>query len=96
MEGAGITVRYLPADELGGDLYEIRKISDDEIGVMIADVSGPAQLAGVEAGDILLGVNGKPVSTPQEVRAATLSAKGKVALQLMRDGDVLFVPVSAG
>lgn len=40
MEGAGITVRYLPADELGGDLYEIRKISDDEIGVMIADVSG--------------------------------------------------------
>jgi serine protease Do len=73
-----------------------RQASGQSHGVMVAEVAGPAQLAGVEPGDILLGVNGKPVSTPQEVRAATLLAKGKVALQLMRDGDVLFVPVSAG
>ena len=40
IEGVDIAVRYIPADQLGGDYYDIQKIDDNRIAVLIADVSG--------------------------------------------------------
>ena len=42
-----VDARYLPAQKVGGDLYDVFAIDDDRIGVAIADVSGkgiPASL----------------------------------------------------
>lgn len=35
-----LKAEYLPADDLGGDMYDVIKLSDDEILIYIADVSG--------------------------------------------------------
>jgi two-component system sensor histidine kinase ChiS len=40
MEGLNFGVCYRPMYELGGDFYEIRKIDDTTLGILIADVSG--------------------------------------------------------
>lgn len=34
------TSKYMPAQDVGGDLYDIIKLDDDSVGVFIADVSG--------------------------------------------------------
>jgi serine protease Do len=62
-------------------------------GMVIEDVAGAAERAGVQSGDVLLAINGKPVQSVEEVRAALKSHPKQVALLLMRDGDTLFVPV---
>jgi len=73
-----------------------REASGQRRGLLIEGVTGPAESAGVSPGDILIGINGQPVSTPDEVRAAVKGLKGSVALQLRRDDAVLFVPVQVG
>jgi len=40
IEGVDIEVRYIPMDELGGDFFNIHRIDDKRIAVLIADVSG--------------------------------------------------------
>ena len=40
IEGLDMDVVYLPARKVGGDLYDVFRINEDEIGVAIADVSG--------------------------------------------------------
>lgn len=34
------TSKYMPAQDVGGDLYDIIKLNDNSVGVFIADVSG--------------------------------------------------------
>jgi serine protease Do len=65
-------------------------------GMMVEAVSGPAQAAGILAGDVLLSVNGKPVTSIDQLRNATRNAKGPVALLMSRSGERLFVAVSPG
>ncbi len=50
----------------------------------------------MQAGDLLVGINGKPVNTVDEVKAEARQAKQSIALQLMRDGATLFVPLRVG
>jgi len=38
--GAQVAARVEPADSVGGDFYQLLKLSDDRVGVMIGDVSG--------------------------------------------------------
>jgi serine protease Do len=58
-------------------------------------VTGPAAEAGVRPGDVILGVNGKPVKSLAELKNAT--ATGKVAaLLLERGGDTVFLPIKIG
>ena len=35
-----ISLRYMPALDIGGDFYKLVKISDDSVGILIGDVSG--------------------------------------------------------
>jgi len=65
-------------------------------GLLIEDVRGPAALAGVQGGDVLLAINGMPVRSMDQVRAAMDKSGKSVALLIERDGDKIFVPVNIG
>jgi len=69
-------------------------------GVVVAEVKqdSPAQMAGLQAGDILETVGNQAVTTPQQavtaLRAGTQKS-GAVALRVLRDGHQAFVALSA-
>lgn len=65
-------------------------------GLVIEDASGAAADAGVQAGDVLLAVNGTPARSVDQVRELVAKSKKSVALLIQRDGDKIFVPVPLG
>jgi serine protease Do len=83
----GLSVRPLGADE--------RKSAETEGYLLVEDVTGPAAQAGVRPGDVILGVNGKPVKSLTELKNATASTSKSVALLLEREGTQVFVAVRA-
>jgi serine protease Do len=83
----GLSVRPLGTDE--------RKTAETDGYLLVEDVTGPAAEAGVRPGDVILGVNGKPVKSLAELKNATSSGK-VAALLLERGGDTVFVPVKIG
>ncbi|OHD66856.1 MAG: hypothetical protein A2176_12365 [Spirochaetes bacterium RBG_13_51_14] len=40
IEGVSIALRYVPMTELGGDFYDVQMIDADQLGILLADVSG--------------------------------------------------------
>ena len=73
-----------------------RREAGVEAGLLIEQVRGPAAVAGVEPGDVLLAVNGTPAQGMEQVREAVAKAGKSVALLIQRDGDRIFVPVRLG
>lgn len=70
---------------------------DTQGDLVVEDSDGPAAAAGVQRGDIILGVNGKPVKSMDELKTAAKKTKGKiVALLIERDSAQIFVPVRIG
>jgi serine protease Do len=65
-------------------------------GLLIAEVAGPAALAGVQTGDVLLAINGTPAKSIEQVREVVSKADRSVALLIQRDGNKIFVPVRLG
>jgi serine protease Do len=65
-------------------------------GLLVEQVSGPALLAGVEPGDVLLALNGRPVQGVAQLREALRSRPKQVALLIERDGQQIFLPVELG
>ena len=65
-------------------------------GLLIEDAAGPAALAGVQPGDVLLAVNGSPVKNIDQVREVVAKSDKSVALLIQRDGNKIFVPVRVG
>ena len=56
----------------------------------------PAEQAGLQAGDVIVGVGGKQVASPSEAASAIRGA-GKdhaVALRIIRNGQPMFVGVN--
>ncbi len=80
----GLSVRPLGADE--------RRSAETEGYLLVEDVTGAAAQAGVRPGDVILGVNGKPVKSLTELKNATAAGK-TVAILLERDGTQLFLPI---
>jgi serine protease Do len=81
----GLTVRPLAPQE--------KERVDTQGSLLVEKVSGPAQDAQVEPGDIILGVNGKRVNTVKELQdAARLSGKN-VALLIQRQDAQIFFPL---
>ncbi len=74
---------------------EKRQASIDS-GLLIEDAAGPAASAGVQAGDVLLAINGTPVKSIEQVREVAAKAGKSVALLIQRGGDKIFVPVNVG
>ena len=79
----------------------LRPLSPDEQrsigisgGLLVERVqTGPAALAGLQRGDVLLAINGARVNDLAQLQAAVAHAKKSVALLIQRDGDQIFVPV---
>jgi serine protease Do len=67
-----------------------------EEGLVVENATGPAAKAGIRAGDVVSAVNGKPVKSVEELRAAAAKEKGTVALLVKRGEASLFVPVEIG
>ena len=65
-------------------------------GLFIEDAAGAAATAGVEAGDVLLAVNGQAVKSIDQVRAAVAKSDKSVALLIQRGDEKIFVPVRIG
>ncbi|MGK6306244.1 DegQ family serine endoprotease [Variovorax sp. DT-64] len=65
-------------------------------GLLVEDSGGPAALAGVQPGDVLLAINGTPAKSAEQVREVVAKADKSVALLIQRDGDRIFVPVRLG
>ena len=84
----GLALRELTRDERGQ--------AQLDHGLVVQAARGAAERAGIEQGDVLLAVNGKPVDAVADVQKV-LSAKPKsVALLVMRGGERIFVPVPLG
>ena len=83
---------------LTADLAERFGLPSDTKGVIVTDVTpgSPADKAGVKSSDVIVGVNGKPAPTPDEMRLmiAEMAPGDRVALRLMRDGKPLAVTVT--
>jgi serine protease Do len=65
-------------------------------GLVVERASGPARMAGVKAGDVLLAINGRPVKGVEQVRDTLRERPRSVALLIQRDGQQIFVPVEMG
>jgi serine protease Do len=65
-------------------------------GLVIENAGGAAASAGVEPGDVLLSVNGRPVSTIDQVREMVSKSEKSVALLILRGGERIFIPVRLG
>ncbi len=65
-------------------------------GLVVEGVDGPARLAGIQPGDVLLAINGRPVQGMEQVQAVLKTQPKTVALLVWRAGQQVFVPVDLG
>src|ERR1700678_4575908 len=64
--------------------------------LVVEDVTGPALAAGLQAGDVVLGVNGAGVSTVADLKREVARAGRTVALLIQRDDAQIYIPVDLG
>jgi serine protease Do len=65
-------------------------------GLLVLQASGPAALAGVQAGDVLVSINGTPVRDIEQVRSMVAKSGKSVALLIQRGDSKIFVPLNLG
>jgi serine protease Do len=64
--------------------------------LVVEDVSGPALAAGLQEGDVVLGVNGVSVSTLAELKREVARAGHNVALLVQREDRQSYFPIDVG
>ncbi len=81
----------------------VRPLSDQErqqtggsAGLMVEQVSGPAEQAGIQPGDVVLAVDGTPVSSASQLRGIISKHANSLALLIQRGDARIFVPVQLG
>ena len=84
----GLALRPLRPDESRG--------AGLEGGMLIENATGPAALAGVEAGDVLIAINGTAAKSVEQISAVLAKAGKSVALLIQRGEEKIFVPVRLG
>ncbi|HUN92916.1 MAG TPA: Do family serine endopeptidase [Burkholderiaceae bacterium] len=84
----GLALRPLTSDERG-------EASVDH-GLMVEQAAGAAARAGIQPGDVLVGIDGQPAKTVQQVRDEVKHHGKVVALLIERNGQQIFVPVKLG
>jgi len=84
----GIAVRPLSADE--------RRSADLDHGLVVQDVAGAAERAGVRPGDVIVAVNDTPVKSVEELKSAVDKSGKTVALLVQRNDARIFIPVTLG
>jgi len=83
----GLAVRPLTADE--------KRSVETNGEVVVVDVKGAAQRAGLQPGDIILAVNSRSVRSVKDLRVASdkVRAGDAAALLVERNGEQIFVPI---
>ncbi len=81
----GLSVRPLAPDEQQ-ELHTRGRL-------VVEDVTGPALAAGVQAGDVVLGVNGSGVGSVADLKREVARAGHNVALLIQRDDAQIYLPV---
>ena len=81
----GLTVRPLAPRE--------KEQAGTQGSLVVEQVTGPAQAAEIEPGDIILGINGKRVHTVKDLQDAAGTAGKAVALLIQREDAQIFVPL---
>jgi serine protease Do len=81
----GLAVRPLTEDE--------KRIANTQGSVVVEDATSPASDVGIQPGDIIIGVNGRRIESPSQLRDAVRNAKGSVALLVQRGEAQIFVPI---
>jgi len=84
----GLSVRPLERDEM-------RRAGIDH-GLLVERAGGAAAQAGIQPGDVVLSLNGKPVNSADQIRDVLKHKPKHVALLIDRDGQRIFVPVDIG
>jgi serine protease Do len=91
-EKLGLTVRPLTPNE--------RRVIGTGVadggGLSVTQARGAAAQAGIEDGDVILSVNGTPVSTVEQLRTLVTKAKHHVALLVLRGDSRIFIPITIG
>ena len=64
--------------------------------LVVEDVTGPALAAGLQAGDVVLGVNGAGVANVAELKREVARAGHSVALLIQREEAQIYIPVDLG
>jgi serine protease Do len=92
-----------PSSASGGKLgLAARPLTPDEKsqvghdGLLVENVTGPAAMAGIQPGDVIVGVGTQKVKTVDELRNLVDKSGKSVALLVERDGRQIFVPVRVG
>jgi serine protease Do len=84
----GLAVRPLKPDEQQ-ELHTKGRL-------VVEDVTGPALAAGLQAGDVILGVNGSGVSTVADLKREVARAGHSVAVLIQREDAQIYIPVDVG
>jgi serine protease Do len=84
----GLMVRPLTSEER-------RKVGDG-IGLLVENVAGPAAQAGIRPGDVIIAMDGTPVTSAKQLSELVAKAGKRIALLVQRDNVKIFVPVDLG
>ncbi|MDF3831896.1 DegQ family serine endoprotease [Cupriavidus basilensis] len=93
-----------PANDVGGKLgLAVRPLSPTEKrdsgidgGLVVEDVAGPAAKVGIQPGDVILSINGTPITSAEQLRALVAKSGKQVALLVQRDDARIFIPLDLG
>ena len=86
-EKLGLAVRALTTEE---------KQEIGHGGLVVQDVNGPAALAGIQPGDVIVSVGSTKVTTVEGLKNQVDKAGKNIALLIERNGQKIFVPVRIG
>ena len=81
----GLTVRPLDPQE--------KEQAETQGNLVVEEATGPAASAGVQPGDIILGLNGKRIKTVKELLDEAKNSGKNVALLIQREDAQIFVPL---
>ena len=86
------------SDEVRGVVNVITRLPGDrwQGGLLVEGVNGPAAKAGMQPGDIILGLNNQPVTSVDQFRKLLEGAGNRFALLVQRGNSRIFLPIRMG
>ncbi|MGN6581731.1 MAG: Do family serine endopeptidase [Bordetella sp.] len=100
LDSSGVSAADSSASSAHGKLgVALRPLTPQEAsaigtqGLLVEQVSGAAERAGIQPEDVILAINGVPATNVDQVRKEVAHAKGTIALLIQRGDNKIFVPV---
>jgi serine protease Do len=104
LEDSPVQVAHAAGEDSGGKLgLVLRPLQPSEQQelhtkgrLLVEDVTGPALAAGLQAGDVVLGVNGAAIATVADLKREVARAGRNVALLIQREDAQIYFPLDVG